>query len=385
MKIAIIHDWLTGMRGGEKCLEVFCGLFPHADLFTLLHIPGKVSPLIESMSIHTSFLQHLPLVEEKYRYYLPLMPTAIEQFDLKGYDLVLSSSHCVAKGVLLDRSALHICYCYTPMRYIWDQYDQYFKSGYSSEFLSAVMGLLVSRLRKWDVRSSERVDRFIAISKNVQRRIRTYYQRESDVIYPPVNTRFYTPTDESVEDYFLMVSAFAPYKRLDLAVEAFNKLGYPLKIIGEGQGASHLQRIAGPNIRFLGRLSDAEVRSSYARCRAFIFPGEEDFGITPLEAQSMGRPVIAFAKGGVLETVIPDRQTWTPDSGIPEEQTACPTGVFFHNQTPDALSAAIQHFASIEDRFEPESIRRHALKFDQDVFTDRIRCFMTEQIQNLRC
>lgn len=385
MKIAIVHDWLTGMRGGEKCLEVFCSLFPHADLYTLLHISGKVSPLIESMNIRTSFLQHLPLVESQYRYYLPLMPLAIERFDLKGYDLVISSSHCVAKGVLLDPEALHICYCYTPMRYIWDQYDQYFKSGYSGGISSAVMRMIVPWLRKWDVQSSARVNRFIAISKNIQKRIKTYYQCESDVIYPPVNTQFYCPTGEPKGDYFLMVSAFAPYKRLDLAVEAFNKLGYPLKIIGEGQGSSHLRKNAGSNVQFLGRLPDNEVRSHYARCRAFVFPGEEDFGITPLEAQSMGRPVIAFARGGALETVVPDRSTWKSEYGIPEELTASPTGVFFHNQTSEDLSASVKHFASIEDQFDPVSIRRHALQFDQNVFIDRIRCYMNEQIQNLQC
>lgn len=385
MKIAIVHDWLTGMRGGEKCLEVFCGLFPHADLFTLLHIPDKVSPLIESMSIHTSFLQHLPFVKTQYRYYLPLMPLAIEQLDLRGYDLVLSSSHCVAKGVRLDPHALHICYCYTPMRYIWDQYDQYFKTGATFKPSSVVMGMLVSWLRRWDVRSSKRVHRFIAISRHVQQRIKDYYQCDSEVIYPPVNTRFYAPAGESREDYFLIVSAFAPYKRLDLAIEAFNKLGYPLKIVGEGQDSHLLRKIAGPNVRFLGRLSDKEIRSCYERCRAFIFPGEEDFGITPLEAQSMGRPVIAFARGGALETVVPDRESWTPETGIPEELTLRPSGVFFYNQTPDDLCAAIQHFIFIESRFDPASIRAHAVQFDQDIFIDRMRRFMSEQIQNLRC
>ena len=385
MKIAIVHDWLTGMRGGEKCLEVFCGIFPHADLFTLLHIPDKVSPLIESMSIHTSFLQHLPFVKTRYRYYLPLMPMAVERLDLKGYDLVISSSHCVAKGVRLDPQTVHICYCYTPMRYIWDQYDQYFKAGNSPKLTSFIMKLMVSGLRRWDVQSSKRVNRFIAISRHVQKRIKDYYNCESEVICPPVNTRFYAPTGEPSEDYFLIVSAFAPYKRLDLAVEAFNKLGYPLKIVGEGQDSDRLRKIAGPNVRFLGRLSDVEVRSCYARCRAFVFPGEEDFGITPLEAQAMGRPVIAFARGGALETVVPDRQTWTPETGVPEEQTLRPTGVFFQNQTPDELCAAIKHFVAIESRFDPASIRRHALQFDLDIFTDRMRRFMSEQILKLRC
>lgn len=385
MKIAIVHDWLTGMRGGEKCLETFCRLYPDADLFTLLHLPGQVSPAIEALRIRTSFLQNLPLAKTHYRHFLPLMPFAIERFDLRGYDLVLSSSHCVAKGVKVPKGALHICYCYTPMRYIWDQYGQYFGDRNSSSPSALAMRLLAPSLRRWDVRSSRRVDRFIAISRHVQKRIEKHYGRESEVIYPPVDAQFYKPAGERPEDFFLIVSAFAPYKRIDLAVEAFNKLGYPLKIIGEGQTASRLRKIAGPHIQFLGRLSDAEVRSHYARCRAFVFPGEEDFGITPLEAQSMGRPVIAFARGGVLETVVPDRRTWTAESGFPEEDASHPTGVFFHSAAPDALCSAVKYFETIQDRFDPERIRLHAQQFDSEVFSDRIRRFIGEQIQNRRC
>jgi len=379
MKIAIIHDWLTGMRGGEKCLEVFCRLYPEADLFTLLSIPGSVSTIIETRKIHTSFLQSLPLVEKKYRHFLPLMPRAIERFDLTGYDLVLSSSHCVAKGVIPDKDALHISYCYTPMRYIWDQYDQYFNRTDSGIITSTAMSLIAPFLRRWDVRSSRRVDEFIAISRHVQKRIKKYYHRESTVIYPPVDSAFYAPTGEKGEDFFLIVSAFAPYKRLDLAVEAFTELGYPLVIIGEGQSAKYLQGIAGPNIRFKGWLSNEEIRSHYARCRGFVFCGEEDFGITPLEAQCMGKPVIGFAKGGLLETVIPERQTWKEETEIPEERTRQPTGVFFHQQTPDALVSAIRHFEKVEDRFEPEPIRNHAIQFDLNIFSDRIREFIEDR------
>ena len=379
MKIAIIHDWLTGMRGGEKCLEVFCRLYPEADLFTLLHIPGSVSSIIETRKIHTSFLQLLPFVEKKYRHFLPLMPLAIEKFDLTGYDLVLSSSHCVAKGVIPGKKTLHISYCYTPMRYIWDQYEQYFNRTASGILTSTAMGLIAPGLRRWDVRSSKRVDEFVAISRHVQKRIKKYYHRESTVIYPPVDSTFYSPTGERGEDFFLIVSAFAPYKRLDLAVEAFNELGYPLVIIGEGQSSEYLRSIAGPNIQFRGWLSNEEIRSCYARCRAFVFCGEEDFGITPLEAQCMGKPVIGFAKGGLLETVIPDRQTWKSETGISEEKTCHPTGVFFHQQTPEALISAIRHFEKVEDRFESEVIRNHALPFDLNIFSDRIREFIEDR------
>ena len=385
MKIAIVHDWLTGMRGGEKCLEVFCRLFPEADLFTLLHVPGSVSSVIEDRKIHTSFLQSLPSIEKNYRNFLPLMPKAIEQFDLKGYDLILSSSHCVAKGVVPGEEKLHICFCHTPMRYIWDQYDQYFSRESSGFLTSTAMRFIAPYLRRWDVRSSKRVDDYIANSRHVQKRIQKYYHRESTVIYPPVDSSFYSPKNEPREDFFLIVSAFAPYKRLDLAVEAFNELGYPLVIIGEGQSAKYFKSIAGPGIQFKGWLTNEEIRSYYARCRAFIFCGEEDFGITPLEAQSMGRPVIGFAKGGLLETVIPDRETWKPDTGISEDQTRRPTGVFFHEQTPDALLAAVRHFEKIEDRFESETIRKHALQFDLNIFSDRIQHFIEDRYRKHQC
>ncbi|MFQ5717672.1 MAG: glycosyltransferase, partial [Nitrospinales bacterium] len=312
-------------------------------------------------------------------FYLPLMPIAIKQFNLEEYDLVLSSSHCVAKGVSAGKKSVHICYCYTPMRYIWDQYDQYFNPATSGILVSSIMRLLQPGLRRWDVRSSRGVGHFLAISKHVQKRIEKYYRRASEVVYPPVDTKFYAPTGEAPEDFFLMVSAFAPYKRLDLAVEAFKKLGYPLKIIGEGQESARLRKTAAPNIEFLGWLTNPEVRSYYARCRAFIFPGEEDFGITPLEAQAMGRPVIAFGRGGALETVIPEKQSWKPAHDIPEGKTAHPTGLFFHEPTPGALIAAVKYFESIERRFDPETIRVHARQFDTDVFSRRIRTFIEKQ------
>lgn len=385
MKIAIVHDWLTGMRGGEKCLEVFCKLYPSADLFTLLHIAGSVSPVIESHPIYTSFIQKLPLAESKYRYYLPLMPLAIELFDFKEYDLILSSSHCVAKSIKPGPKSLHICFCHTPMRYIWDQFDQYFNTEATGVFTTAIMKILRPWLQNWDVRTSERVHNFIANSQYVKNRISRHYGREAIVIYPPVDTKLFHSTYNNKSDYFLIVSAFAPYKRVDLAVEAFNKLGYPFVIIGDGQDAKRLQKMAKPNIRFEGWVDNITIRDYYARCRAFIFCGEEDFGISLLEAQAMGRPVITLGKGGALETVIPDSQTWKPETGISHNKTSYPTGVFFYEQTHEALIKAIHHFESIESKFQPEMIQSHASQFDIAIYTDRIQNFVEERLKKHRC
>ena len=381
MKIAIIHDWLTGMRGGEKCLEVLCKLYPSADIFTLLHIPGKVSPVIESHRIHTSFIQNLPFAESKYRYYLPLMPFAIETFDLKEYDLILSSSHCVAKSVKPGRNSLHICYCHTPMRYIWDQFDQYFGKGKSSWFAATAIKFIRGWLQRWDVKTSRRVNHFIANSQHVQKRIKKYYNQEAAIIHPPVDTGLFTPdTNEKKENYFLIVSAFAPYKRLDLAVNAFNQLNLPFFVIGEGQDAKRLKEMAKTNIHFEGWLDNTQIRSYFARCRAFIFCGEEDFGITLLEAQAMGRPVIALGRGGALETVVPDSQSWKPETGIDKIATSKPTGVFFYEQTPEALIKAIKHFESIASQFDANAIRTHAQKFDVSVYTERMKTFIEKKL-----
>ena len=385
MKIAIVHDWLTGMRGGERCLEVICKLYPSADLFTLLHIPGSVSSVIESHPIHTSFIQNLPFAESKYRYYLPLMPFAIERFNLNEYDLILSSSHCVAKSVKSGRKTLHICYCHTPMRYIWDQFDQYFCRVNSGLIPWAVMKILRPWFQWWDAKTSCRVDSFIANSRHVQNRIRKYYHKEATVIHPPVDTKRFKKSGKNKSNYFLIVSAFAPYKRVDLAVEAFNKLGYPFVIVGEGQDAESLKKLANSNIRFEGWLDDSSVGVHYDRCRAFVFCGEEDFGISLLEAQAMGRPVIALGQGGALETIIPDRKTWKPDTGIPEDKTVNPTGVFFYKQTSDDLISAIQHFESIEYQFDEAKIQEHAARFDIALYTDRIKKFIEERLEKHRC
>lgn len=359
MKVALVHDWLTGMRGGERVLEVMCELFPDADLFTLLHIPGSVSKIIENRKIYTSLIQKMPQASRRYRHYLPLFPRAIEKFDMSEYDFILSTSHCVAKGIKPRPGALHICYCFTPMRYVWDLFDQYF--GDKNFIMRRIIGMFARRLRRWDVRTSSRVTHFSSISEFVRERIQRHYNRESTIIYPPVEcSRF----EVSHEDggFYLMVSAFAPYKRVDIAVEAFNRLGLPLKIVGTGQDEKKLRAMAGPNIEFLGWKSDEEVAGYYAKCRAFLFPGEEDFGITPLEAQACGKPVVAYGSGGALETVTES------------------TGVFFAEQTPEALMAAVREFEADRERFVPEAIRRNAEKFDRPVFKRTMESFVRSKL-----
>lgn len=383
MKTAIVHDWLTGMRGGEKVLEVLCELFPEADLYTLVHIKGSVSSTIEKRRIFTSFIQHLPDVEKKYRNYLPLMPKAIERFDLSEYNLVISSSHCVAKGVKVGEKTLHICYCHTPMRYIWEMYSQYF--GDAKIYIKAVMKAIRKYLQKWDIESSKRVNYFIANSENVRERIQRYYHREASVIYPPVNVDFYVPqlvgqqaaSPITATDYYLLVSAFAPYKKIDIAIEAFNRLRLPLKIIGTGQDEKRLKGMAGSAIEFLGWRSDEELAAYYAGCKALIFPGEEDFGIVPVEAQACGTPVIAYGKGGITETVIPCRsESLTRPFKGPKEK---PTGIFFYEQTPEALIEAVKKFETVEDKFDPYEIRKNAERFGIERFREEFENFVNEK------
>ena len=352
IKIAIIHDWLTGMRGGEKCLEVFCELFPEAALFTLLHNKGSVSPMIEGMDIRTSFLQKFPGISEKYRNFLPFFPAAIESFDLSGYDLVLSSSHCAAKGVKSPPEALHICYCYTPMRYAWTFFDEYF-SG-ENVIKKWLISRAINRLKKWDIASNKRIDYFVAISDNVKNRIAEIYDRDADVIYPPAEA---SPDAGGDNDggFYLVVSALAPYKRVDLAVRAFNETGRRLVIVGKGPDLERLKKISNGNIEFFGWASDEELQKYYAGCSALVFPGVEDFGIVPVEVQAHGKPVIAYAKGGALETVTSS------------------TGVFFDEQTPEALNSAINTFEENKNAFDPEKIKENAQRFNRNRFKREIK------------
>lgn len=363
MRVALVHDWLTGMRGGEKCLEVFCDLLPTADLFTLLHIPGSVSPSIERLRINTSFVQRLPFSKAQYRKYLPLFPLAIERFDFGQYDLIISTSHCVAKGAIPRRAALHICYCHTPMRYVWEMYDAYFGKGRAGLFTRLLMPPVAGHLRAWDMNSSDRVHYFIANSQNVRERIRRHYNRDAEVIYPPVNVSDFK-VSACDDGYFLIVSAFAPYKRIDLAIEAFNKTGERLIIVGDGQESQKLRALARSNISFPGSASGDQLAEYYERCTALIFPGEEDFGIVPVEAMASGKPVIAYGKGGVLETVIEDGENRT--------------GIFFRDQTVESLLEAIERFR--RTLFDPQKVRGHALKFDQSIFKSRIKAFLEKRI-----
>ena len=358
--VAIVHDWLTGTRGGERILESLCELFPSATIFTLLHVPGTVSARIEAHPIRTSFVQRLPFVRRHYRLYLPLFPRAIESFDLSGFDLVISVSHCVAKGAIVPRGAVSLCICLTPVRYAWDQLDTYFPA--ERPVNSLLVRPLLGKLRGWDRSTADRVSHFVAISSFVAKRIERYYGRESEVIYPPVDVSRFTVAPGSVEDYYLIVSAFAPYKRLDIAVEAFSGLDARLKIIGLGQEERRLRAIATPNVEFLGSLPDDEVANYLTRCKALLFCGVEDFGIVPLEALASGRPVIAYGQGGVLETVKDGE-----------------TGILFHEQTSVALASAIRR--ANDTRFDPELLRQSAQKFDVGVFKGRIGAFVTEKMR----
>jgi glycosyltransferase involved in cell wall biosynthesis len=361
--VCLVHDWLTGMRGGERCLEVFCELFPEADLFTLLHVDGSVSELIERRRIVTSFVQRLPAVATRYRYYLPLFPAAVEAFDLRPYDLVLSSSHCVAKGARPRPGALHVSYCFTPMRYVWDLYDDYFGRG-AGRLTRALMPPLAARLRRWDRATSDRVDRFVAISRHVAARIERYYGRPAEVIYPPVDVQRFEVAHGADDGFYLVVSALVPYKRLDLAIQAAGRLGRRLLIVGTGPEDRRLRAQAPRGVEFLGHRPDREVAELYRRCRALLFPGVEDFGIVPLEAMAAGRPVIALAAGGALETVV-----------APGEARS-PTGLFFEQQSTDSLVDAMRRLESGTVAFDPKALRARAEEFDRARFKDQIASYL---------
>jgi glycosyltransferase involved in cell wall biosynthesis len=377
LNVALVHDWLTGMRGGEKCLEVFGEIFPQADIFTLVHIKGSVSPAIENHRIKTSWIQKLPLVERKYRHYLPFFPSAIKGFSLKGYDLILSSSHCVAKGVPVPPGTLHVAYIHTPMRYVWDMFEVYFGRQSSAGWpVRRMMALLAPALRRWDVRSNAQVHFFLANSRHVQGRIRSYYGRESEVIPPPVDAQLFDQASEQ-GDFYLIVTALAPYKRIDLAIRAFNRMGKPLVIVGTGPLKAELQKISGTTITWLGWQSAEDLKRLYGACRAFIFPGEEDAGITPLEAQACGRPIVAFGRGGALETVIPLKD-------FLEGRKDFFSGIFFSEQTESSLIQAVEDLEAHSHHLNPGKVRAHALNFDRRIFKERISRSLLEKLHQNR-
>jgi glycosyltransferase involved in cell wall biosynthesis len=353
----LVHDWLTGMRGGEKVLEMLCEIYPHADLLTLIHVPRSVSPTIERLRPRTSLLQRLPGIRHFYRYCLPLFPMLIEQFDLDEYDLVISTSHCAAKAVVKTGRARHLCYCFTPMRYAWDQFDAYFDKDRVGTLGRRVLKPVLGALARWDAATAGRVDRYVAISQHVASRIRRYYNRDALVIYPPVDTGFYCPDDTVPEPFLLIVSALVPYKRIDVAIDASRLSGLPLRIVGTGPERDRLMRLARDrraDVEFLGSASNEEIRRLYRRAAAVLLPGEEDFGIVPVEAQACGRPVIALARGGALETIV---------DGV--------TGVLVHEATPEALAAGIARARTL--RFDSMAIRTHAVRFDRAVFARAIQ------------
>jgi glycosyltransferase involved in cell wall biosynthesis len=362
-RIALVHDWLTGMRGGEKVLEVLCERFPDAELFTLVHVPGSVSPVIERRRVHTSFVQRLPFVERLYRHYLPLFPTAVEQFDFDRFDLVLSTSHCCVKSVVVPARARHLCYCLTPMRYGWDQFDAYFGDQRLGRAGSAAMRRVMARMARWDRDTANRVNRYVAISHYVAGRIARYYNRESTVVYPPVNTAFFTPDGVPAEQYALIVSALVPYKRIELGIEGCRRAGVPLKIVGDGPDRLSLEQFADGSAEFLGRRSDEDVRELYRRAAVVLLPGEEDFGIVPLEAQACGRPVVALGRGGAVETVVNGE-----------------TGLLVSEATTEAFTETIA--AAMHRRFDSEAIRRHAERFGRVRFGDEMEALVHAELAN---
>lgn len=353
LKIAIVHDWLAsagGAGGAEKTLEAVLEIFPDAHVYTTVYNPERMPERFRRYNIRTTFVQKLPFARTHYQLYLPLMPIAIENLNLNKYDIVISFNHSFAKGVITKPSTLHICYCYTPLRYVWDMYRTYLTYEDISGWKKTFIPLVFNYLRTWDVISSFRVDKFVAISEHIARRIKKYYGREAEVIYPPVEVDKFSPSTKR-ENFFLIVSRLVSYKRIDLAVNAFNELGLPLVIIGTGPLARRLKKMAQPHIKFIGRQNDNIVREYLSKCRGLIFPGEEDFGITPVEAMASGAPVIACKRGGVLET-------------IDEE-----SGVFFSEAVPSSLIKAVRDFD--KKSFSSERMIEKASRFDKKTFQDR--------------
>jgi glycosyltransferase involved in cell wall biosynthesis len=336
--VALVHDWLTGMRGGEKVLDALCELYPAAPLYCLVHVPGTVSPRIERRRVFTSFVQGLPGASRWYRQYLPLFPAAIELFDLDGYDLIISTSHCAAKAVVPRGGAVHIDYCHSPMRYAWDQFGEYFGTDQVGPLRHRVLRPVMAKLARWDRATASRVDRFVG----------------STVVYPPVDTAFYRPTDDSGPSRarFLIVSALVPYKRLDVAIEACRRASVPLSIVGTGPERARLERSAGPDVEFLGWRNDEEIRALYQQSRAVLLPGVEDFGMVPVEAQACGCPVVAFAEGGAAETVVDGE-----------------TGVLVADRSVEAFADGVARAASLA--FDRDRLRTHAQQFSKESFLTR--------------
>lgn len=380
MRVALIHDWLNGMRGAEKVLEALCELFPQAVIYTLFYEPDKISDRIRRHEVHASILNRVPGVRRGYRNMLLFFPAAIERFDLSAYDLVISSSHCVAKGARPATGALHICFCHSPMRYVWDRFDDYFKIEETGQLKRHLARVASINLRRWDVQSSSRVDIFIANSEFVKRRIGKFYGRPSRVIYPFADLDLYRPSpngEPSLKSgYFLTVSALVPYKRIIDIVEAFRVLDERVIIVGDGPEKRRLVAAAPPNVEFTGWISDDYLRNLFRDCKAFLFPGVEDFGIVPIEAQACGRPVIALAEGGALETVD------GPILGIDDLSRTDATGLLYRKPGPTHLAEAVRHFGQM--RFDSSIIRANAMRFSRQAFMKSMKDFIDECYSRFR-
>jgi glycosyltransferase involved in cell wall biosynthesis len=347
-RVAIIHYWLVGMRGGERVLERLLHLYPQADIFTHAYNPAAVSEHIRAQKVTTSFIQKLPGATRHYQKYLPLMPMALEEFDLRGYDLVISSESGPAKGVIAAPDALHVCYCHSPMRYLWDHYHHYRESA--GWLTQRIMPPIFNYLRQWDTNSAARVDHFVANSNFIKQRIARAWRRDADVVHPPVATHEFRQSQDVTERY-LWVGQMIAYKRPDIVVDAFNRLGLPLLMVGDGNMGAEIRRRAKSNITVLQRLDFAGLKEAYATCKALIFSAEEDFGIVPVEANASGRPVIAYARGGINDSIIPGE-----------------TGLFFNEQTPEAIISTIQQFAKWLPDFNPSAAIENAGRFSPDHF-----------------
>lgn len=357
MKVAIIHDWLNQYGGAEQVLSALHEIYPEAPIYTSIYWPEAMPREWQGWDIRPSWLNRLPFVNQHHQPFLPLYPLAFESFDLSGYELIISNKSAFCHGVKTSPETLHLCYCLTPARFLWN-YKEYAGRERIPWLMRAFLPLFIDRLRLWDRAAADRVDHFVAISQEVQARIKRFYQRDSTLIYPPVDAERFRLANP--EDYFLVVSRLIPYKRIDIAIQAFNDLGLPLLIIGEGRDEKRLKAMAGPNINFLGRLADGQLTHYLSRCRALIFPGQEDLGLVPLEAMACGRPVIAYAGGGALETVVEGE-----------------TGLLFSQQSAEDLARTVKDF---DDRhFDPPAIRAHAARYDRTRFKAQLQGFIEER------
>lgn len=366
MKLAIVHDYLNQYGGAERVIEALNEIYKDSPIYTSIYDAERMPATFRKMDIRTSFMQKIPFIKKIFKYCLFLYPKAFQSFDLSGYDIILSSSSAFAKGIKKDKNVLHICYCYTPARFLWD-YENYIKKEKKGFLIKFILPLILKRLKKWDLKNNEGVDYFISISENIKNRIKSVYGLESDVIYPPVNINHYN-INNSEDGYFLIVSRLNSYKNLDLVIKCFNKLSnLKLKIVGTGPFQNKLKLMAGSNTEFVGRVDEDELVRLYSRCRAFIFPGNEDFGITPIEAQASGKPVIAFKMGGALETIIDKK-----------------TGIFFDENTEESFLGAINRFLEVEKMFDKEEIRKNAERFDKEIFKKKINEYVLSKYEDFK-